>query len=152
YRIRSDVHGHQFLGQKLGCQVLPVELVNPYFYHLDTCFCPLAPGEAIWFPGAFDQYGQRVIEANIPKLIAARDSDAQRFGCNAVVVGKTVVVNAGCDQLRADLEALGYRVAMVELDEFIKSGGSAKCLTLRLDGEEAAAWATADSGQTHSAS
>jgi hypothetical protein len=29
---------------------------------------------------------------------------------------------------------------MVELDEFIKSGGSAKCLTLRLDGEEAAVW------------
>src|SRR6266702_4512321 len=28
----------------------------------------------------------------------------------------------------------------VELDEFLKAGGSAKCLTLRLDGEEAAAW------------
>ena len=26
------------------------------------------------------------------------------------------------------------------LDEFVKAGGSAKCLTLRLDGEEAAAW------------
>ena len=26
------------------------------------------------------------------------------------------------------------------LDEFIKAGGSAKCLTLRLDGEEAARW------------
>ena len=26
------------------------------------------------------------------------------------------------------------------LGEFVKAGGAAKCLTLRLDGEEAAAW------------
>src|SRR5262249_34701079 len=43
YRIRSDVTGHQHLGRVLGKQVLPLELVNPHFYHLDTCFCPLAP-------------------------------------------------------------------------------------------------------------
>ena len=141
YRIRSDVHGHQFLGRALGCQVLPLELVNPYFYHLDTCFCPLAPGEAIWHPDAFDAYGRRVIEARVPRLVAAGEAEAQRFGCNAVVVGKTVVLNAGCDRMAADLQKLGYATAAVELDEFIKSGGSAKCLTLRLDGEEAAGWA-----------
>jgi N-dimethylarginine dimethylaminohydrolase len=81
-----------------------------------------------------------VIEAHVPRLIAACDDDARRFGCNAVVVGKSVVVNAGCERLTADLCQRGYHVAAVELDEFIKSGGSAKCLTLRLDGEEAAAW------------
>jgi N-dimethylarginine dimethylaminohydrolase len=140
YRIRSDVRGHQYLGQVLAKQVLPVELVNPYFYHLDTCFCPLAPGEAIWFPGAFDAYGQRVIESLVPGLIAADEEEAKRFGCNAVVVGKTVVVNAGCDKLAAGLRSLHYEPVAVELDEFIKSGGSAKCLTLRLDGEEAAVW------------
>ena len=140
YRIRSDVRGHQYLGQVLGKQVLPVELVNPYFYHLDTCFCPLAPGEAIWFPGAFDAYGRRVIETHVPKLIEAVDAEAKRFGCNAVVVGKNVVVNAGCEKLAEDLRSRGYEPIAVELDEFIKSGGSAKCLTLRLDGEEAAVW------------
>ena len=140
YRIRSDVQGHQYLARVLHCHVLPVELVNPYFYHLDTCFCPLAPGEALWYPDAFDAYGQRVIEAHIPRLLAATDADANRFGCNAVVVGKTVVLNAGCERLAADLSAWGYHPIAVELDEFIKSGGSAKCLTLRLDGEEAAIW------------
>jgi N-dimethylarginine dimethylaminohydrolase len=140
YRIRSDVQGHQYLGQVLHRQVLPVELVNPYFYHLDTCFCPLAPGEAIYHPGAFDSYGIRVLEAHVPKLLPVGEADAQRFGCNAVVVGKTVVLNTGCEQLAADLASWGYTPVAVELDEFIKSGGSAKCLTLRLDGEEAALW------------
>ena len=54
YRIRSDARGHQWIGQQLGRLVLPLELVDPRFYHLDTCFCPLAPGEAIYFPDAFD--------------------------------------------------------------------------------------------------
>jgi N-dimethylarginine dimethylaminohydrolase len=140
YRIRSDVQGHHYLGSVLGVQVLPLELISPYFYHLDTCFCPLAPGEAIWYPSAFDRYGRKVIEAHVPRLLAANEAEANRFGCNAVVVGRTVVVNSGCENLAAGLRGWGYEVVPVELDEFIKSGGSAKCLTLRLDGEEAAVW------------
>jgi N-dimethylarginine dimethylaminohydrolase len=140
YRIRSDVSGHQHLAQALGVQVLPVELVNEAYYHLDTCFCPLAPGEAIWYPAAFDAYGRKVIEGHIPRLRAVNDAEAARFGCNAVVVGKTVVTNTGCERLSADLRAWGYTPVAVELDEFLKAGGSAKCLTLRLDGEEAAVW------------
>src|SRR5688572_17084037 len=38
YRIRSDARGHQHLGQQIGRLVLPLELVDPRFYHLDTCF------------------------------------------------------------------------------------------------------------------
>jgi N-dimethylarginine dimethylaminohydrolase len=141
YRIRSDVRGHQYLAQAVGTQVLPLELINPRFYHLDTCFCPLAPGEAIYYPAAFDGYGRKVLQGNIPKLLPVNEAEAHRFGCNAVVVGRTVIVNTGCECLEADLRSWGYRTVAVELDEFLKAGGSAKCLTLRLDGEEAAAWA-----------
>ena len=140
YRIRSDVRGHQYLGHITGKQVLPLELVDSRFYHLDTCFCPLTPGEAIVYPDAFDVYGRKVIESHIPRLLVVSSPEAHRFGCNAVVVGKTVVVNTGCEQLAAGLREWGYQVVATELDEFLKAGGSAKCLTLRLDGEEAAVW------------
>ena len=108
YRIRSDARGHQWLGQRLGRRVLPVELVNPRFYHLDTCFCPLAPGVAIWYPGAFDAYGQRVLQTHVPTLIPVVEEEAHRFGCNAVVVGQTVVHNTGCPGLVADLARHGF--------------------------------------------
>jgi N-dimethylarginine dimethylaminohydrolase len=140
YRIRSDVRGHQYLGKALGKLVLPLELVDPRFYHLDTCFCPLAPGTAVYFPPAFDAYGRRVLETHIPRLLAVHEDEAVRFGCNAVVVGKTVVVNTGCERLAEGLKAWGFTPVATELDEFLKAGGSAKCLTLRLDGEEAAVW------------
>ena len=89
---------------------------------------------------AFDAYGRKVLESNIPRLLAVNEAEALRFGCNAVVVGKTVITNTGCERLTADLRAWGYEPTAVELDEFLKAGGSAKCLTLRLDGEEAAVW------------
>jgi N-dimethylarginine dimethylaminohydrolase len=144
YRIRSDVRGHQYLGQVLGRQVLPLELINPRFYHLDTCFCPLKPGEALYHPAAFDVYGRKVLESNVPKLLAVNEAEAHKFGCNAVVVGKTVVHAAGCEKMAAGLREWGYETVGVELDEFLKAGGSAKCLTLRLDGEEAAVWDTTE--------
>jgi N-dimethylarginine dimethylaminohydrolase len=140
YRIRSDVKGHQHLGKILERMVLPLELVDPRFYHLDTCFCPLAADQAIYFPPAFDNYGQKVIKTHISQLLEVEESEAARFACNAVVVGKTVILNAGSDQLAAGLKNWGFNCIALELDEFLKAGGSAKCLTLRLDGEEAAVW------------
>jgi N-dimethylarginine dimethylaminohydrolase len=140
YRIRSHAAGHLHLGNVLQRRVLPLELVDKRFYHLDTCFCPLAPGEAIYFPDAFDAYGRTVLQQHIPKLIPVIEAEAARFACNAVVVGKRIIVNAGSDRLAADLRQAGYDCRFVELDEFIKAGGSAKCLTLRLDGEDAAVW------------
>jgi N-dimethylarginine dimethylaminohydrolase len=140
YRTRSDANAHQWVAQRLGVRCLPLELVNPRFYHLDTCFCPLAPGVAIYFPDAFDSYGRRVLQTHVPKLLAVPEADAFRFGCNAVVVGQNVVHNSQCPELRQILQQAGFTSIEVELDEFLKAGGSAKCLTLRLDGEEAANW------------
>jgi len=140
YRIRSDVRSQQLIGELLGCAVIPLELVDGHYYHLDTCFCPLAPGEAIWYPGAFDDYGRRVLTERIPTLIPVAPEEARSFACNAVVVGRNVVTTTGCPQLHKDLLERGYTPHETPLSEFIKAGGSAKCLTLRLDGEEAAAW------------
>lgn len=140
YRLRSDAQSHQWIGERLGVEVLPLELIDPRYYHLDTCFCPLASDEAIYFPGAFDGYGQSVLRSRIRSLIEVSSEEAVSFSCNAVVVGKSVVMNEGVPKLTNALQTAGYRVFPRTLTEFIKAGGSAKCLTIRLDGEEAAAW------------
>jgi N-dimethylarginine dimethylaminohydrolase len=140
YRIRSDVRGHQELGELMHCEVIPLELVDGRYYHLDTCFCPLAPDMAIYYPPAFDAYARDVLRANVADLIPASDAESEHFACNAVVLGKTVITNTGCPELHRQLRARGFQTAECPLSEFVKAGGSAKCLTLRLDGEDAAAW------------
>ncbi len=139
YLIRSNAGAMQWLGRRMGCRVIPLQLVDERFYHLDTCFCPLAPNTAIVFPAAFDHYGQTALQ-QIPRRIEVVPDEAARFACNAVVVGKHVVLNTGCPRLEADLQQAGFETFATPLDEFLKAGGSAKCLTLRLDGEDAAVW------------
>ena len=140
YRFRSDVRSHQWIGEQLGVEVLPLELVDPRFYHLDTCFCPLAADQALYYPGAFDEYGRAVLRDRIPDLIEVAAEEAASFSCNAVVVAKNVILEQGAPKLRSDLMSRGFTVHPLGFSEFIKSGGSAKCLTFRVDGEEAAAW------------
>lgn len=140
YRMRSDATALQRVGELLNHRVIPLELMDPYYYHLDTCCCPLAPGRAAYYPGAFDDYGRQVLAGLIDELIVVEESEARAFACNAVVVGKHVVTNVGCPRLHRDLAAAGFEPHETPLSEFVKSGGSAKCLTLRLDGEEAAMW------------
>ena len=140
YRIRSDVAALREIGELLGRRVIPLELVEPRYYHLDTCFCPLAADTAIYYPPAFDEYGRKALGEGIPRLIAVGEAEAWHFACNAVVLGRTVITNTGCPELHKRLTAEGFAVWETPLSEFVRAGGSAKCLTLRLDGEDAAAW------------
>lgn len=133
YHFRSEIRSHGVIADLLGERVLSLQLTDPRYYHLDTCFCPLEDGRLIWYPPAFDAYAQRVIAEYVPKRIEACEADAARFGCNAVNVADRIVVGAGCPQLVNDLSDAGLSVYTVNLSEYLKSGGSAKCLTLRLD-------------------
>jgi N-dimethylarginine dimethylaminohydrolase len=132
YRMRSDIQSHPKIGEILGCEVLSLELVDPRFYHLDTCFCPLDERTALYFPPAFDEYGRKVITESVPEAVPVSPEDALRFGCNAVVVGREVVLQAGCEVLNRELQSRSFRVHALDLSEFHKAGGSAKCLVLRL--------------------
>jgi N-dimethylarginine dimethylaminohydrolase len=133
FRFRSDAPVLEVLARLLKTRVLPVELADRRFYHLDTCFCPLDDARALWFPGAFDRYGQAVLEGLFTDLIGVSDADATCFACNAVVIGRQVVMQAGCSTaLTRRLARRGFEPRPVDLSEFLKAGGSAKCLVLRV--------------------
>lgn len=132
YHIRSDVLAHQRAAEIIEKEILSLELTSDWFYHLDTCFCPLSDHQAIFFPAAFDSYARKVLENNIPDLIAVSTAEAERFACNAIVAGNSVVMNSECPTIRSDLQRAGFRVLETPLDEFIKAGGSAKCLVLTI--------------------
>lgn len=131
--FRSDVAAHEEAAAMLGARdLIPVKLRDPRFYHLDTCFCPLNPTVALIYPGAFEEEGLRILERSI-ELIPVPEDDALHFVCNAVVLGRDVVLPAGCPTTYKLLSDRGFSTYPVELSEFIKAGGAAKCLSLRLE-------------------
>ncbi|GAA0545858.1 N-dimethylarginine dimethylaminohydrolase [Rhizomicrobium palustre] len=120
--------------------LVPLELVSPRFYHLDTCFLVLSGGEVLYYPPAFSDEGHQTIAAVAGRenVLEARDEDAAGFCVNAVNFGREIIMARPPQRLKAELEERGYRVHAVDLDPFILSGGGAYCMTLRLNRQSAA--------------
>ncbi|MGB0562569.1 MAG: TIGR00300 family protein [Spirulinaceae cyanobacterium] len=133
YGFRTELDSHPLIAQWLDIEVLSLRLVDSRFYHLDTCFCPLKGGYLLYYPPAFDAYSNHLIEQRVPaeKRIAIAEGDAVNFACNAVNVEDVVIMNQISTGLQAQIEAAGFQVRQTPLNEFLKAGGAAKCLTLR---------------------
>ena len=131
---RTDAQCAALLSEKLNIEVQPLKLVNPRFYHLDTCFCPLESGYLMYCPAAFDAASQAQIAARVPKeyRIPVSEEDAASFACNAVNAGRHVFLNHASPALEKELRSRGFIVRKIPLYEFMKAGGAAKCLTLKL--------------------
>jgi N-dimethylarginine dimethylaminohydrolase len=132
FRLRSEVAAHEQVAAALKRRLVTLELVQPHFYHLDTCFFPLDDDAALYYPAAFDTYGRKVIRQFVRNPIAVSKEDATAFACNGLRVGRTVVLNKASAKLKAALKKLGYETRETPTSEFMKAGGSVKCLLLKL--------------------
>jgi ornithine--oxo-acid transaminase len=134
YGPRTVRASHPVLEDAWSIEVVPLHLIDPRFYHLDTCFAPLPGGYVMYFPEAFDAASLEEIEAFYPleKRIIVQENDAICFACNAISIDQTVILNRISRGLKLQLESHGLRVVQVELSEFIKAGGAAKCLVMTL--------------------
>jgi ornithine--oxo-acid transaminase len=134
YGTRTLETSHAALRELWDVEVVGLHLVDPRFYHLDTCFAPLEDGSVMYFPAAFDAVSLEKIEAFYPaeKRVVVKEADAVCFACNAVNLGKTIVLNRISVELEVELRGRGFEVVQVELDEFLKAGGAAKCLVMKL--------------------
>jgi N-dimethylarginine dimethylaminohydrolase len=140
YGPRSDRASRAIVEDTFGIETAALELADPRFYHMDTALCPLPGGEVMYVPDAFTPEGRAVIEERIgPSLrIPVDGADALRLAANAVCLGNKVVMSGCSGRLRAQLAERGYAIVTTPLDAFLRSGGSAFCLTLRLDRRSAA--------------
>jgi lysine-ketoglutarate reductase/saccharopine dehydrogenase-like protein (TIGR00300 family) len=134
YGMRTDLGVHPGLAEALDLRVVSLRLADERFYHLDTCLCPLDGGYLVYYPRAFDADSILQIEQLAPaeKRIAVSGDDAAAFACNMINIGGHVILNSASAELKERLGQAGFTVIETPLDEFMKSGGSAKCLVLLL--------------------
>lgn len=114
-------------------QFTRIELIDPYFYHLDTCFCPLPNDFALIYPGAFTEETVENLVNSGMELLIVPEEEAKKFACNAVSLGNNVIIPSGCPQTFQMLKKAGYDVYETDMSEYIKAGGACKCLTFKLD-------------------
>ncbi len=132
YHFRSDLVALDFVAGLLKRDYCALELKDRRFYHLDTCFAPLNEKSALVFPGAFEPYAWLTLLEMVEDPIEVREEEALRFACNAICVGKQVLLPSGCPNTAKALCNRGFNAHSLDFSEFIKSGGAAKCLVLRI--------------------
>jgi N-dimethylarginine dimethylaminohydrolase len=130
--FRTDLAVAKEIGDLFGLPVIPLRLVDPRFYHLDTALIVLTDDAAAYFPGAFDDESQAALRGHFGELIEAKEEDACVLGLNAVSDGRHVVMPVQARGLAGQIRAAGFDVVPVDASEFMKAGGGPKCCTLNL--------------------
>ena len=133
YCTRSSAASYVDLARIVDAHILPVELVDERFYHFDTIFSPLDARSAIVAFDKLDADSARLVRDLVPDPIALTAEETAAFSANTVVVGRTVVMAACSPRLEAELRGRGFTPVVVDVSEFLKSGGGPRCLTLALD-------------------
>ena len=136
YGFRTDLRAHSIIENVLGIEVVSCELVDPRFYHLDTCFLPI-DGRIIYYKDAFSKKTQKKmleklvdVGHNLGSLdvLSVHKDQAKDFLCNSIEINDTVITPSDMFSLSFS----GRKTLVCDMSEFMKSGGAVKCLTLKL--------------------
>src|SRR3954466_5117196 len=134
YGPRTEELALKHLAADLDIRVRGLRITHPGMYHLDLAFCPLDERRALVCPAAFDEASAEAVLALVPEPILLTEEEAlTTFAANSIVIGRTVVMPACPEHVRARLEADGFEVVVVDVSEFHKGGGSIRCLTNPVD-------------------
>ena len=130
---RSSYEAEEYLAHALQKEVVTLQLTNPNFFHLDTCFAPLAPDVAIYYPDAFTEDGRQILDEYFEDLIPLNKNDADAFACNLINIDNHIIVNEKIsDKLQKTFERYGFTVHGLKMKEYLKGGGSVKCVSLQI--------------------
>lgn len=140
--FRTDLKAHAEVADWSGREVVSLELVDPRYYHLDTCLGVLDACTIAWFPDAFSPAAQAELRRRYPAAIEVDAGEAALLALNVVSDGRHVIVPPGAGRFAAALERAGFVPVPVELSELLAAGGGAKCTTMEL--RPSAATAKAD--------
>jgi N-dimethylarginine dimethylaminohydrolase len=132
YGFRSELESHKELQDYFGLEVLSVQIVDPFYYHLDTSLAPLSPDTVAFYPPAISSDSQAMLRKRVPNLIEATADEARGFGLNAVSDGTNIICSDASPSLLQKYRDAGFTVHPTPILEFRKSGGGVKCLTLEL--------------------
>jgi len=140
YGHRSDRFMYDEIALKLKTPVICLELVSPYFYHLDTCFSPLDDDTVLICPEAFSEAGLNVIHQMFKTVYDIPKEDVKStFSLNFDAVfnesgtEKVAVIQKSESAVIGILKKEGYEVIQIETGEYMKSGGSVFCMKTVMD-------------------
>ncbi len=132
---RTDASSHRVLADAWQVELCALRLIDPRFYHLDTCFAPLSDGSVMYFPQAFDAASRRAHRGLLPPLQAHPRRGVRR---RPLRLQRRQRRSHGRPQHHQPRHSAINSRPEVSTSfrsssrEFLKAGGAAKCLVMTL--------------------
>lgn len=130
--FRTDLEAHAEVAAWSGREVVSLELIDPRYYHLDTCLGVLDERTIAWFPDAFAPIAQAELRRRYPEALEVDADEAALLALNVVSDGRHVIVPPEAARFATALERAGFVPVPVDLSELRAAGGGAKCTTMEL--------------------
>ncbi|MDR0218307.1 MAG: hypothetical protein LBI71_05395 [Enterobacteriaceae bacterium] len=104
------------------------------FFHVALAFSFIDKDTIIYYPEAFTPESRKYIENNFSRRIAVSEYDAKElFVCNNIPIGKDILLHDCTPEVENKINELGFNVVKCDMSEYLKSGGSLRCLVLKLN-------------------
>ena len=130
--FRAEPAARAELAAAFALPVVPLELIDPRFYHLDVALAVLDERTVAYYPAAFSAESRAWIAGQYPDAIEVGPADAMVLGLNCVSDGRNVVLAAQATEFAGMLAERGFVPVPVDVSELLKAGGGVKCCTLEL--------------------
>ena len=149
YGIRSDIKAYNWMEEHFGMNIIKVNMVDEYLYHLDCSVFPLNKDKTCICTGLYEPHEIKRIE-QYTEVIDISEDDAYSGITNSVRLGNTILCASNVSELsktdelyygeRQKITALericaneGLEPAFFNLSEYMKSGALLSCMVLNLN-------------------
>jgi N-dimethylarginine dimethylaminohydrolase len=114
-----------------GYLPIALTLTSDLLPYLDSCLCPLESGGCLWYPEAFDQKSQNIIDTWYgDAAIRVSSQDAHSLACNSISIKQMLVTPLISESLTDALNRKGITVIPIDMSQYISSGGACRSLVL----------------------
>jgi N-dimethylarginine dimethylaminohydrolase len=113
---------------KMGIPVVPLQLIDPYCYHLDTCLSPLNNDAVLIYPGAYSLPALEALRPFWRRIHELTADEAHQFMGNGIVANGRYITPRLTSHLEAILNQEGLVPVILDTSEFEKAGGSVFCM------------------------
>ncbi len=136
YGFRTDKDVSSELSTFMDKEVIPLEIVDPHFYHLDTALNTITADDNCYvfaYRHAFSENSWKLLQS-LPSinLIEVSRKEAMLFGLNWVESDNTIILGSFVPEIMDHLRMLGKSIVHTPLSQFQLAGGSAACLVAQV--------------------
>jgi N-dimethylarginine dimethylaminohydrolase len=125
---RGGVEKFSSVMRAMGIEVVPLQLIDPYCYHLDTCLCPLSSEAVLIYPGAYSRESLATLRPFWKRVHELTCDEAHKFMGNGIVANGHYITPYVTPHLEAILREEDLVPMIVDTSEFEKAGGSVFCM------------------------